>query len=149
MELYQSPPRTLPPITAEMPFDASVTLYLRGSAPTAVRDGQADVRARIEALAEAGILLDHNVSEWPAKAIVLNDRPADPAIDIYDEFAAAVATRLRVELEPFFENWSDLGWAQRMVVFPVACLAIRRENDLTGLYPCWTEGRHHTVENLM
>lgn len=147
MELYHPQTRPLPPITTEVSFDASVTLYLRASAPTAVRESQANARARIEALAEAGILLDSTVSEWPAKAIVPNDGSADPAIGLYDEFVEAVTTRPGVELEPFFEDWTDLGWAERMVVLPVICLAVRRGDELTGLYPCWIEGRHHAVED--
>lgn len=34
-----------------------------------------------------------------------------------------------------------------MVVLPVVCLAVQRGDDLTGLYPCWTKGRRHTVED--
>lgn len=147
MKLYLPQTRTLPPITTEVPFDASVTLYLRGNAPTAVRESQADARARIEALADAGILIDYTISEWPSRVTVPSDGPADPAVGLYDEFAEAVATLPGVELEPFFEDRTDLGWAERMVVFPVVCLAVRREDDLTGIYPCWNEGLHHTVED--
>jgi hypothetical protein len=99
--------------------------------------------------AEAGVLRDGTVSEWPAKVIVPNDGPADLAVGRYDEFAEAVATRPGVELEPFFENRTDLGWTKRMVVLPVVCLAVRRGDNLTGLYPCWTEGRHDTVEDAL
>lgn len=147
MEFYQPHPRTLPRITAEVPFDASVTLYLRTSAPTAAREGQTNAKARIEALVEAGILLDDTISEWPAKVIDPSDGPADPAIRIYEEFAEAVATRRGVELEPFFETQFDLGWADRMVVLPVVCLAVRRGDGVTGLYPCWNDGQHHAVED--
>lgn len=147
MELYQPPPRPLPPVTAEVPFDASVTLYLRAGAPTAARDVQANARSRIEALVKAGVLLDYTVSEWPAKAIVPNDGPTDPAVDTYDEFAAAVATRPGVELDPFFEDRADVRQAERMVILPVVCLTVRRGDDLTGLYPCWNDGLHHPVED--
>lgn len=134
-------------MTAEAQCGASVTLYLRAGAPTAARDRQADARARVEALAEAGILLDSAVSEWPSKAIVPSDGPADSAVGIYDEFAAAVATHPGVDLEPFFEDRPGVEWIDRVVVLPVVCLAIRRGDDLTGLYPCWNEGRHETVED--
>jgi hypothetical protein len=145
MDLYRTEPRALPAITADVPFDASVTLYLRGGAPTAARDGQADARARVEALVEAGILLDVTVSEWPSKAVVPSDGPADSAVGIYDEFSATVATRPGVTLDPFFEDRAGVGRVERMVILPVICLAIRRRDDLTGLYPCWNDGRHDAV----
>lgn len=147
MEIYRTGPRTLPPVTAEVPFDASVTLYLRAGAPTVARDGQAEARARAEALAEAGILLDLTVREWPSKAVVPTDGPADPAVGIYDEFAEAVATRPGVDLDPFFEDRSGVGGVERTVVLPVVCLAVHRGDDLTGLYPCWNEGCHDAVED--
>ena len=147
MEFYRSEPSTLPPVTAETPFDASVTLYLRTGAPTAARNQQANARARIEALAEAGILLDHTFSEWPSRAAVPNDGPAESGVDTYDEFEEAVATRPGVQLNPFFEERSGIGQTERVVVLPVVCLAMRRGEDLTGLYPCWNDGHHETVDD--
>lgn len=78
-----------------------------------------------------------------ARAIVPADGPTDPAVETYDEFSAAVATCPGVELKPFFEDRTNFGWAERIVVLPVVCLAVRRGNDLTGLYPCWNDGHHH------
>ena len=147
MEIYRHEPRTLPPVTAEVPFDGSVTLYLRAGASTVARDGQADVRARAGALAEAGVLPDLAVREWPSNAVVPTDGPADPAVGIYDEFAEAVATGPGVDLGPSFEERSDVEGVARMVVLPVICLAIRRGDDLTGIYPCCNGGRHETGED--
>ena len=80
MDFYRSEPRPLPTVTAETPLDASVTLYLRAGAPTAARDRQRNARARVEALADEGLLPDFGVEEWPSKAVVPNDGPTDPAI---------------------------------------------------------------------
>lgn len=147
MKLYRTRSRTLPPVTAEVPFEGSVTLYLRAGAPTAARDGQSDARARAGALADAAVLSDLTVREWPSKAFVPNDGPADPAAGIYDGFAETVAGRPGVELEPFFEDRSGVGGIDRTVVLPVVCLAVHRGDDLTGLYPCWNEGCHDAVED--
>jgi hypothetical protein len=147
MELYPTRSRTLPPVIAEVPFDASVTLYLRAGASTVARDGQANARARAEALVEAGILLDLTVSEWPSKVVVPTDGPADPAVEVYDEFAEAVGDHPNVDLGPSFEDRSDVAGVERMVVLPVVCLAVRRGGELTGIYPCWNGGRHESVED--
>lgn len=147
MEFYRSEPRPLPTVTAETPLSASVTLYLRVGAPTAARDRQTDARARVEALVDAGLLPDLTVEEWPSKAVVPNDGPADPAVEIYDEFAEAAAARPGLHLDPFFEDRSGVGRTDRVVVLPVVCIAVRRQEELTGLYPCWNEGNHDAVED--
>jgi hypothetical protein len=147
MEFYRSESPTLPPVTAETPLDASVTLYLRAGAPTAARDRQADARARVEALVDAGVLPALDVSEWPSKAVVPSDGPADAAVETYDEFRKAVATRPGVHLDPFFEDRPGVGRSNRIVVLPVVCIAVRRDDELTGLYPCWNEGSHESVED--
>jgi hypothetical protein len=147
MDFYRSEPRTLPDVTAETPLEASVSLYLRAGAPTAARDRQADARARVEALDEAGLLPDLTVGEWPSKAVVPTDGPADPAVGTYDEFEETVATRPGVHLDPFFEDRPGVGRTERVVVLPVICIAVRRGEAVTGLYPCWNEGSHESVED--
>jgi hypothetical protein len=147
MEFYRSESPPLPTVTAETPIEASVTLYLRAGATTAARDRQADARARVEALAEAGLLPDLTVEEWPSKAVVPTDGPTDPAVGTYDEFADAAASRPEVHLDPFFEDRPGVGRCDRVVVLPVVCIAVRREEDLTGLYPCWKAGNHEAVED--
>lgn len=134
-------------MTAETPLSASVTLYLRAGAPTTARDRQRNARARVEALVDAGVLPDLTVEEWPSKAVVPNDGPTDPAVETYDEFADAAAARPDVHLDPFFEDRPGVGRSDRVVVLPVVCIAIRRDGELTGLYPCWNEGDHEAVED--
>jgi hypothetical protein len=36
---------------------------------------------------------------------------------------------------------------ERDIVFPVICLTTRRSGRLTGVYPCWLDGDHHSVED--
>ncbi len=147
MDFYRSDPCPLPTVTAEAPLSASVTLYLRTGAPMAARDRQGNARARVEALADEGLLPDLDMEEWPSKAIVPNDGPTDPAVETYDEFADVVAERSDVHLDPFFEDRPGVGRSDRVVVLPVACIAVRREGTLTGLYPCWNGGNHEAVED--
>lgn len=147
MELYRSESPARPTVTAETPLEASVTLYLRSDAPTAARDGQTDARVRIEALADAGVLPDLTVNEWPSKAVVPTDGPADPAVGTYDEFAEATSGYPGVRLDPFFEDRPGVGRTDRVVILPVVCIAVRREGALTGLYPCWKGGDHQAVED--
>jgi hypothetical protein len=147
MEFYRDEPPALPTVTAETPLSASVSLYLRAGAPTAARDRQADARARIEALVDAGLLPDCTVEDWPSRAVVPSDGPADSAVETYEELAGAVAARPGVHLDPFFEDRPGVGRTDRVVVLPVVCIAVRRDGELTGLYPCWNEGAHESVED--
>jgi hypothetical protein len=146
-ELYTTDPVETPAPTADEPFDADVTVYLRGTAPTVARERQEATVARLEALEELGLLPELTVEQWPSRSNVPSDGPADPVVDTYDEFAAAAGEG--VHLDPFFDDRPGIGRSSRVVVFPVIAVAVRREGELTGLYPCWKDGHHHSVEEAL
>jgi hypothetical protein len=134
--------------------DCTVTLHLRSSAPAAATRRQRTVLDRLEALADDGVVPELHVERWGSKVTVAADSDdEDSAVALYDEFEAA-AERADARLEPFFETREAVGGllsagppTDRIIVFPVVCLTVRRDGDLTGLFPCWQDGEHHSVED--
>lgn len=145
--LYTPDSLETPTPTAEEPFDASVTVYLRGSAPTVAHERQEVTLARLKALEELELLPDLTVEQWPTRSNVPSGGPADPVVDTYDEFKTAAGEG--VHLDPFFDDRPGIGRSSRVIVFPVIAIAVRREGELTGLYPCWKDGHHHSVEEAL
>ena len=132
----------------------SVTLYLRSGAAGPAARRQDAVRERFGTLQEAGALPEASVERW-AKAVTIpvdGDGADADAVALYEEFAAAVEAA-DGRLEPFFQRRERRGGLLvgrpegEVLTFPVCCLAVRRGGTLTGLYPCWLAGTHHSVED--
>jgi hypothetical protein len=131
--------------TADPP---AVTLHLRTGPSGPAADRQRAVLTRFETVVEARELSDTTVTRW-GRTVATEGAPE--AVELYREFRAAV-DRAGGRLEPFFERrvrepglLADRAAAE-IVVFPVACLALRRDDAVTGLYPCWLDGVHHSLE---
>jgi len=121
----------------------TVTLWLRGSAPSVARERQDRIEARVAAFAEAGVTTE--VREWPDTVTdPSTDRQRD-AVEAFDRYRA-VAGMQGVRLDPFFECRTNPD-GSRTIRFPVACLALERDDDLTGLYPCYVDGGHAAIED--
>lgn len=135
--------------------DCTVTLHLRASAPAAATRRQRTVLDRLQSLASDGVVPELRVERWSSRVTVpSNGDDGEPGpVALYDEFEAA-AERADARLEPFFETREAVGGllsagppTDRVIVFPVVCLTVRRDGDLTGLFPCWKDGNHHSVED--
>jgi hypothetical protein len=127
-------------------LDGDLTVYLREAPPEYVHDRQRAVLAVVDALETAGVLDGSRVVTWPKKVRDPADGRAAAALDVYREFVDAVGRR---SLEPFFEEKAATGGADRVVVFPAICVAVRRDGRLAGLYPHWSDGDHHSVEDCL
>lgn len=121
-----------------------LTVYLREAPPEYVRDRQEAVLTVVESLEKAGVIDGASIRSWPKKVRDPSDGYASAAIGAYEEFVDAVGRR---SLEPFFEEKSATGSADRVIVFPVVCVALGRDGELAGLYPHWSDGTHHSVED--
>lgn len=133
----------------------SVTLYLRGGAGGTVARRQAAVRERFDAIRADGRLGEGRVRRWAQSVVtpVADDESDDAAaVAVYRELEAAIDAG-DGRLEPFFERREReggllVGGADGYrITFPVCCLVVRREERITGLYPCWLDGTHHSVED--
>jgi hypothetical protein len=139
----ESDPEPVGEVDPDLPEDVTLTLWLRASAPRVARERQTRIRERVAAFDDAGV--PTAVREWPKRVTDPATESERAAIEAFDRYRA-VAGRLGVRLDPFFECRSNPD-GSRTVVFPVACLALERDGDLTGLYPCYVGGDHAAIED--
>jgi len=123
-----------------------LTVYLRDSPPAYVRDRQRAVLDVVDRLEAVGLTDGVRVVGWPKHVAAPVDDSASAVVGVYDEFVEAVGRR---SLQPFFEEKSGTGRSERVVVFPAICVALRRGETLTGLYPHWEDGTHHSIETCI
>lgn len=119
---------TMIKVAGRTELDAEVTVYVRENAASPERERQAVVTEEIERLTDAGVLDEVAVTHW-------SDVNAG---DQYAEFVDAVDADA---LDPYFEATAD-GSA---IEVPTVCIAIREDDDLTGLYPRRENGTEQTV----
>jgi hypothetical protein len=143
---------------ANEPASYTVTVHMRASPTGVAARRQQGVLERLRALEADGLVPGLSVERWgsrvsvPDDEMTLDDRES---VALYDEFAA-VEDEEGIQLEPFFEQRRAVGGllssgpaTERVVVFPVVAITVRRDGDLTGLYPCWKDGKHQSVENCL
>lgn len=135
----------------------TVTAHLRASPTGAAARRQQSVLQTLRTLESEGVVPDLAVERWGSRVNVPTDANADDtgAVALYEEFET-VAEREDLQLEPFFEVRQAVGGllssgppTERIIVFPVVSITVRREGDLTGLYPCWSDGDHQSVEDAL
>lgn len=132
----------------------AATLYLRGGGGGSVERRQTALHERFEAIREAADLAEATVERWaPSVVTPAADASADSdALAIYRELVTAVDDA-GGRLEPFFERQQRRGGLLvgrpegERITFPVACIVVRREGSVTGVYPCWLDGTHHSLED--
>lgn len=123
---------TMVKVAGRAPLEADLTVYLDGTATGSDADRQDDVLHAIDRLTEAGILTDPAIRDW-------RDCDVDARLA---EFRGAVADGA---FEPFVEERPDGTGVEMPDVF----VAIRRDGELTGLYPRRKGGTDQTVEDCV
>ncbi|MFD1586319.1 HTH domain-containing protein [Halorientalis brevis] len=134
----------------------AVTAHLRASPTGAAARRQQAVLDRLRSLEATGTIEDLTIERWGARVNVpVSEADRDDAVALYAELERAAA-RTGVQLEPFFESRKAVGGllssgppTERIIVFPVVSITIRRAGELTGLYPCWSDGVHERVEDCL
>lgn len=121
-----------------------ITVYLREAPPEYVRERQQVVLDTFEKLEATAVLSDVTVVRWPKHVRVPTDRTDTNAGDTYQEFVDAVGNE---SLEPFFKQKPASGRNQNVLVLPTICIALRIDGELSGLYPHWDDGTHHSIED--
>jgi hypothetical protein len=142
---------------AEDDSAVSVTVHLRSAPSMPAANRQEAVVSRLTDLSSAGVIPEAGIERWSGQVTVpVAGADTDAgAVELFEEFEAA-ADDAGVRLEPFFESKQAVGGllsagptAARIIAFPVVCITIRRDEALTGLYPCWKDGVHHSVEDCL
>lgn len=132
--------------TDRVQLDGELTIYFREAPPDCVRDRQRAVLDVVETLESAGVLESVPVRRWPKRVCDPPEDATESALAAYEEFVDAVGRRA---LEPFFEEKAATGQAERIIVMPAICVALRTEGSVTGLYPHWDDGTHHSIEDCL
>ena len=126
-------------------LEGTTTVYLRTGVSSVVRDRQARVRETFDQLRDAGVVGDVDRVGWPERARTPADTDVEAeAVARYDEFVDAVGAG---SLEPFFEERPATGAGDRVVDLPAICISHRKEGALRALYPRWSDGTHHSIED--
>lgn len=130
------------------------TLYMRPGASTVTKERQNRIRERFELCeSELGSL---SVEQWTKEVTVTDegDSTDQTAVDLFDECQAAVDDA-GGRLQPFFEENTPVSGflsgasSDRVLVFPVLGVTVRRDGDLVGLFPCWIDGVHYSVGDCL
>lgn len=140
------PATTLEDVATEAPFEGQLRLSLRASVPEAARARQRAVLEGLEAFADAGVVEELSVIEWPDRVRLASTPAAESAARTYEALVEAVGSNA---LEPFFQERPTVGPVDRAVVFPVICVTAHRGDDLVGLFPRWKDGTHHAVPDCL
>lgn len=122
---------TIVKVAGRAKLEASLTVYVDDTATGADADRQLDILQAIDRLESAGVLSETAIVSWEDSDVG----------SVYDEFSDATGG----SLAPHFETVAD-GDA---VDVPKVCIAIRREGDLTGLYPRRKDGTDQSVEDCI
>ena len=149
--------RTAERVDAEPEWpDLSFTLYIRPGASTVTKDRQSQIQDRFEQLEDIAVIDDLTVEQWSKEVDVPSEGSAtdQAAVDLFDEFKEAVEP-IDARLTPFFEerpqvsSFLSRSTTDRIIVFPVLGVTVRRDDDLVGLYPCWRDGFHYSVGDCL
>lgn len=123
-------------------------VYLRRSTADEARRRQQAVLDRIGDLRETGTVAEATVRHWSDRITVpvgIDPEGTDSAaLSVFEELSAATEGT-SLSLEPGFEEREPAGEADRLVVFPVMAVALRRGGTLRGVYPCVDGERCDTV----
>lgn len=141
---------------AEGDPEFTVTVHLRSSPVSAAARRQKTVLDRVRELEAEGAVPELRVERWGARVSVpAEDAHPDDAAALFTEFEAA-AEDAGLRLTPFFETRESVGGllssgpaTERIIIFPVVSLTIRDDDGLAGLYPCWNDGIHQSVEDCL
>ncbi|WP_299269130.1 HTH domain-containing protein [Halorientalis sp.] len=147
----------------------TMTLRLRSGPSVVAERRQRRIAERLEAVSTESGIEELRTERWSDRVRVPDTEgsAAMPAVTLYEELRAAV-DEAGGRLHPFFQEREAMETPvagaeptatdgvrpaesatddERDIVFPVICLTTRRSGRLTGVYPCWLDGDHHSVED--
>jgi len=113
-------------------------LYVRTHCPNPIAARLDALRSELEDLAdERGWTV--GVTHWPTKIELTADGSTSSVAEHVHDALDTWAAGADVSLDPAFERRDCYSWTTgdpcEALVFPVACLAIRHDGDLEGVYP--------------
>lgn len=132
-----------------------VEFYTRSYMPDGAEDSQRRILERLNHLHERGILDSCECHIWGKRVPTSMDRPEwfdNDAIETVGQFRAW-AEHNGVSLLPFFDERTQeskiTGEEYSEIVFPIMCMAVYREGDLTGVYPHADDDSTVTIDDYL
>ena len=126
-----------------------IEVYMRGFAPDAAQQTQESTLQRLYEFQESDVVDEVDVTRWSRKVCFRSGgRGGVPEeIAMYREFERALEdTDLTVD--PFFRVRRD-GAGRTVMFLPVLCLALREDEELTGVFPCAGPDETYTVSDCL
>ncbi|MFB6308946.1 MAG: HTH domain-containing protein [Haloarculaceae archaeon] len=126
----------------------SLELYLRSYAPDAAHRRQQSIRERVESLADRPTVDGVTVESWSSRVCAPDGGESVDACPRIVSELLAVAADSDISLDPAFRT-SDSHTDDEVIYLPVACLVVRSEDDVRGVYPATVDGHHESVTDAL
>ncbi|MFC6730448.1 HTH domain-containing protein [Natronoarchaeum mannanilyticum] len=125
-------------------------VYMRAFAPDAARRRQEAMLERMRELRDRGTAEAVSVTRWSNQVSVSPARDRDPPVGVetYRELDAAT-DGTELSIEPFFRERSGAGGDRTVLSLPVLCVAIRRDGEITGVYPSSAPDGSYSVTDCL
>lgn len=133
---------------ADRPLELDV--YMRAFAPDAAQRRQEAMLDRMRELRDRGMVEEVSVTRWSNQVSVspAQDREPPVGVETYRELDEAVG-ETELSIEPFFRERSGAGGDRTVLSLPVLCVAIRRDGEITGVYPCSAPDGSYSVTDCL
>jgi hypothetical protein len=120
-----------------------VEVYKRTYVPDTFQQRIDTIRDQLEALEEEGVIEAVHVEDWSKNVRVSeDDRDSHPAVERYRTFQRW-AEEHGAKITPFFDEHA-VG-RSNVIVFPILCLTIYRDDELVAVVPCSRDDEVCTV----
>lgn len=124
----------------ESNIQPALVVYLRASASLPARERQEEVIERAERLEREGRIADLRVRHWDDRVVVRNG--SDETVETFEAFKTRAA-EIGHTIEPFFQEHERAEAHE--IVFPIICIAVHVEEELSRVFPCRDEEGAYSV----
>jgi len=125
-------------------------VYMRAFAPDAAQRRQEAMLDRMRELRDRGVIEDVSVTRWSNQVSVTPARDREPPVGVetYRELDEVI-DGTELSIEPFFRERSGAGGDRTVLSLPVLCVAIQRDGEITGVYPCSAPDGSYSVTDCL
>lgn len=136
------------PPNAEPPGKPRIKVYTRETAPGA-NDRVELVLDRLEQLHRAKTIQEYEVHKWTARSLVDSGDGRSPIGEIvapFEDWADSHGVSIHPPFDRHRVEVPLIGEDHEVIVLPVCCLAVYREDTLEAVVPHTEQGRTRTVD---
>jgi len=125
-------------------------VYMRAFAPDAAQRRQEAMLERMRELRDRGMIEEVSVTRWSNQVSVSPEHDREPPVGVeaYRELDQTT-DGTELSIEPFFRERSGHRENRTVLSLPVLCVAIRRDGQITGVYPCSAPDGSYSVTDCL